>query len=387
MSKICVVTGSRAEYGLLKWVINGIKESSKLNLQLIVTGMHLSPDFGNTYLEIEEDGFIIDEKIEILLSSDTPVGISKSMGLAVISFAEVLNRLKPDLVVVLGDRFEIFAAVVSTMVSKIPVAHISGGESSEGQIDESIRHSITKMSHLHFVANNIYKDRVIQLGEEPERVFLVGGLGVDTISRTPLMDKNNLEKKINFKFGVKTLLVTFHPVTLESGTSEVQIKELLSALNVLNDISIIFTMPNSDTDSRILFQLINEYVAENANSKVYTSLGQVNYLSCLKYVDGVLGNSSSGIAEVPSFKKGTVNIGDRQRGRIKASSVIDCEPRKNSILEAINTLYSKSFQQKLKKVINPYGEAGASDEIIRIIKSTSLGNILKKKFYNIPFCK
>ena len=261
MRKICVVTGTRAEYGLLHWVMDGIQKSSKIELQIIVTGMHLSPEFGLTYREIEKDGFRINQRVEMLVSSDTPNGVSKSMGLGIIGFADALEALKPDLLLVLGDRFEIFSAVAAALISRVPVAHLHGGEVTEGVIDEPIRHSVTKMAHLHFVATKEYKNRVIQLGEQPENVFLVGGLGIDNISKMNLLGRNELEKSLGFSFGIKNLLVTFHPVTLEDNTSEDQMKELLSAFDELQDTHIIFTMPNADSDGRIIKKMIDEFVS------------------------------------------------------------------------------------------------------------------------------
>ena len=381
--KICFIIGTRAEYGLLRWVMEGIRNSTKLDLQVIATGMHLSPEFGLTYREIEKDGFRIDRKVEMLLSSDTPVGIAKSMGLCSVGFADAFQELNPDLIVILGDRFELFSAVSVAMVSRIPVAHLHGGEATEGLIDESIRHSITKMSHLHFVAAEEYKKRVIQLGEQPDRVFNVGGLGIDNILKLRLLDRTELENSIKFKLGSKNLLITFHPVTLENSTSAQQMGELLSALNKLDNTNLIFTMPNSDTDGRVLFQIIEEYVSSNIKSVVITSLGQLRYLSCLKHVDGVIGNSSSGLLEVPTFKIGTINIGDRQRGRLKAISVIDCEPNEPSISSAIKKLYSADYQNRLTTVKNPYGCGGASESIVNILNDVSLDGLLKKRFYNL----
>ena len=383
MRKICVVTGTRAEYGLLRWVMEGIRNSTKLDLQVIATGMHLSPEFGLTYREIEKDGFSIDRKVEMLLSSDTPVGVAKSMGLCSVGFADAFHELNPDLILILGDRFELFSAVSVAMVSRIPVAHLHGGEATEGLIDESIRHSITKMSHLHFVAAEEYKKRVIQLGEQPDRVFNVGGLGIDNILKLRLLDRTKLKNSIKFKLGLKNLLITFHPVTLENSTSAQQMGELLSALNKLDNTNLIFTMPNSDTDGRVLFQIIEEYVSSNIKSVAITSLGQLRYLSCLKHVDGVIGNSSSGLLEVPTFKIGTINIGDRQRGRLKAISVIDCEPNEPSISSAIKKLYSADFQNRLTIVKNPYGCGGASESIVNILNDVSLDGLLKKRFYNL----
>ncbi|EGK13930.1 UDP-N-acetylglucosamine 2-epimerase [Psychrobacter sanguinis] len=383
--KVCVVTGTRAEYGLLYWLMKEIEADPDLELQLIVTGMHLSPEFGLTYKTIELD-FHINKKIEMLLSSDTPIGISKSMGLAQMSFAEAYDELRPDIVVVLGDRYEIFAATAAAMVSRIPIAHLHGGETTEGAFDEAIRHSITKMSHLHFTATDEYRKRVIQLGESPDRVFNVGGLGIENIKRLNLMSKNEFEKSINFELNTKNLLVTFHPVTLEDSTTEQQFKQLLSALDVLENTNLIFTKANSDTDGRIINNLIDEYVNHNPSKSVaFASLGQLRFLSALQFVDGVVGNSSSGLAEAPSFKIGTINIGDRQKGRIKSSSIIDTQPNRQDILNAINQLYSEAFQKTLLTSKNPYGEGCASLEIIKIIKNTPLQNILKKRFYNLPY--
>jgi GDP/UDP-N,N'-diacetylbacillosamine 2-epimerase (hydrolysing) len=379
--KICVITGTRGEYGLMRWVMQGIKDDRELTLQIIATGMHLSPEFGLTYREIEQDGFQIDRKVEMLTSSDTPVGIAKSMGLGLIGFADALNELKPDLIVVLGDRFEIFAAVAAALVARIPVAHLHGGEATEGLIDEAIRHSITKMSHLHFVAAEEYRQRVIQLGEQPERVFLVGGLGIDNIKRLQLFDRAELEASIDFQLGAKNLLITFHPVTLETSTAEDQMAELLAALAELKETQLIFTMPNADTDGRTLIKMVQQFVAQHPNARAYTSLGQLRYLSCIAQVDGVVGNSSSGLAEVPSFKKGTINIGDRQRGRLQAASVINCEPNRQSIEVALKRLYLADFQVSLSQVLNPYGEGGASEKIIASIKSAPLEDVLKKRFY------
>jgi GDP/UDP-N,N'-diacetylbacillosamine 2-epimerase (hydrolysing) len=381
--KICIITGTRAEYGLLYWLLKEIEADKELELQVIVTGMHLSPEFGLTYKEIEKE-FKINKKIEMLLSSDTSVGISKSMGLAQISFAESYDELKPDIVIVLGDRYEIFSATSAAMIARIPIAHIHGGEKTEGAFDESIRHSITKMSHLHFTATNEYKNRVIQLGENPSRVFNVGGMGIENIKRLKLLSKEEFEKSIEFKLNIKNILVTFHPVTLENSTAQEQFKELLDAIDELEDTNIIFTKANSDTDGRVINQMIDEYVTKNSHkSIVFTSLGQLRYLSALQYVDTVVGNSSSGLAEAPSFKIGTINIGDRQKGRIKASSVIECEPNKDSILKSFEKLYSKEFQETLKTTINPYGDGCASKKIVEILKSVDLKNILKKSFYDL----
>lgn len=381
--KICVITGTRAEYGLLRWVMQGIKDDAELTLQVIATGMHLSPEFGLTYSEIEKDGFQIDRRVEMLTSSDTSVGIAKSMGLGMIGFADALADLKPDLVVVLGDRFEIFAAVSAALVARIPVAHLHGGETTEGAFDEALRHSITKMSHLHFVAAEEYRQRVIQLGEQPDRVFLVGGLGVDSIKRMTLLNRTELEASLDFKLGSKSLLITFHPVTLEMETAVAQMTELLSALATLQDTQLIFTMPNADIGGRILIKMVEQFVAQHPNARAYTSLGQLRYLSCIAHVDGVVGNSSSGLIEAPTFKKGTVNIGDRQRGRLQAKSVINCEPFKSNITAALETLFSVDFKADLSQITNPYGEGGASILVIEVLKSHSVDHIAKKVFYDL----
>lgn len=382
--KICVITGTRADYGLLRWIMQGIKDDPELTLQIIATGMHLSPEFGLTYREIEQDGFKIDRKVEMLTSSDTPVGIAKSMGLGLIGFADALNELRPDIIVVVGDRFEIFAAVSAALVARIPIAHLHGGETTEGAFDEALRHSITKMSHLHFVAAEEYRERVIQLGEKPDRVFLVGGLGIDNIKRMKLLGRAELEASLGFKFRKKNLLITFHPVTLEAATAASQMTELLAALAELQDTQLIFTMPNADTGGRVLTDMIEQYVASHANACAYTSLGQLRYLSCIFHVDGVVGNSSSGLIEAPSFRKGTINIGDRQRGRLQAASVINCEPTRRSIATAFGMLYNPSFQASLSQVRNPYGEGGASEKVIETIKHCEIEGITKKVFYALP---
>jgi GDP/UDP-N,N'-diacetylbacillosamine 2-epimerase (hydrolysing) len=381
--KICVVTGSRAEYGLLQPVMEGISAASDCQLQVIATGMHLSPEFGLTYREIENAGFNIDRKVEMLLSSDTPAATGKSMGLGLIGFTDALQELSPDLLVLLGDRFEIFAAAAAALVAKIPIAHIHGGETTEGAFDEALRHSISKMSHLHFVAAEAYRQRVIQLGEHPDRVFLVGGLGVDNIKRLRLMDKVTLERELGFKFAAHALLVTFHPATLDDSSSALQMTEVLAALDALSGVPLIFTMPNADAGGRGLRRQIEQFVESRSNAHAFTSLGQLRYLSCLQFVDGVVGNSSSGLTEVPTFRKATINIGDRQRGRLKAESVIDCEPQRSSISAAIALMYSEPFQARLRSVRNPYGEGGASEAITRVLCRHPLGAILKKSFYDL----
>lgn len=382
--KIAVVTGTRAEYGLMRWIIQDLHDADDVDLQLVVTGMHLSPEFGLTYTSILEDGFTINRKVELLLSSDTPVGLSKSMGLGLISFSEVFEDMKPDVVLVLGDRFEIFSAVTAAMIARIPIAHIHGGEATEGLIDEPIRHSITKMSHIHFTATDEYKKRVIQLGEQPDRVFNTGTPGLDNINKLDLLGKEDFEKSIDFKIGDKCFLVTFHPVTLEEKSAESQIDELLAALDSFSDFKVIFTLPNADTDGRVIIKKIQEYVSANSDKCVaFTSLGQLRYLSAMRHVRMVIGNSSSGLTEVPSFKIPTINIGDRQRGRVKAASVIDCESTKDDIIRSIKRGLSGNFQSKLIDIQNPYGSGGASEKISHILRSIDLNGIIKKEFFNL----
>jgi GDP/UDP-N,N'-diacetylbacillosamine 2-epimerase (hydrolysing) len=379
--KICIVTGTRAEYGLLYHLMKSIKIDKELQIQIIVTGMHLSSEFGYTYKDIEKD-FKINKKIDLLLSSDSNIGISKSMGLAQISFAEAYEELKPDIVLVLGDRYEIFSAVSAAMIARIPIAHLHGGESTEGAFDEAIRHSITKMSHLHFTSTEEYKDRVIQLGENPSKVFNVGGIGIENIKKNKLLSKREFEISINRKLFNKNILITFHSVTLEDNTAKQQFQELLKAIDELKNTFFIFTKANSDTHGRIINKMIEDYVNENfEKSVVFSSLGQLKYLSALKYVDIVVGNSSSGIIEAPSFSTATINIGDRQKGRIMAESILNCKPDSKSIKKSFKKVYSSKFQKNLKNIKNPYDNGCASQKILKILKTTQLNDILKKKFY------
>ena len=381
--KICVITGSRAEYGLLYWLIKEINSDNELELQLIATGMHLSPEFGSTYREIEKN-FKINKKIEMDLSSDTSQSISKSMGLAQISFSQAYSELKPDLITVLGDRYEILSAVISAMISNIPIAHIHGGEITEGSWDNNIRHCISKMAHLHFTASEEYKRRVIQLGEQPNKVYNVGGLGIENIKKLNLLSKSDLEDTINFKFNLKNIMITFHPVTLENNTSKNQFQEILNAINELKDTNIIFTKANSDLNGKVINQMIDEYIYENPKKSVsYLSLGQEKYLSVLQYIDVIVGNSSSGLLEAPSFKIATINIGDRQKGRICSKSVINCLPIKKNIKKSLEIVYSPKFQKLLKTVENPYDNGITSKKIARVLKNFNLENILKKQFNDI----
>ncbi len=386
MKKVCVITGTRAEYGLLYWTLKALEKEPKIDLQICVTGMHLSPEFGLTYQQIEADGFTIDYKVETLLSSDTGTAISKSIGLGTIGFADAFQQLQPDIILLLGDRYEILAAATAAMTLRIPIAHCHGGEATEGLIDESIRHSITKMSHLHFTATDSFKKRVIQMGEQPDNVFNLGALGIENINRIKFLSKNEIEQNLNFSFLLKNYLVTFHPETLEKESTEVRFGKVLLALQELIDKQtlFIFTMPNADNDGRVIIKMINEFVRNHPkNSVVFTSMGQINYLSTLKYLDAVIGNSSSGLIEVPSFHIPTINIGDRQRGRIMAESVINCSVDKNQIKSAIQKASEKQFNPKAYKLNNPYGTKNVSDKIVDILKNAALSELLKKKFYNL----
>jgi GDP/UDP-N,N'-diacetylbacillosamine 2-epimerase (hydrolysing) len=384
VKKICVVTGTRAEYGLLFWLMKAIEKVPEFELQIIATGMHLSPEFGLTYRNIENDGFSISKKVEVLLSSDTPIGISKSIGLGVIGFADCYAELKPDLVIILGDRFEILAAATSAMIARIPIAHCHGGESTEGLIDEPIRHAVTKMSHLHFVSTEEYKRRVNQLGEQPNHIFNVGALGIENINRLDLLKKKQFEDRIGFRLGELNFLVTFHPVTLEFSTSQQQFQELLDSLDAYPKAKIIFTKANADTDGRIINEMIDNYVTKRRNRAIaFVSLGQLLYLSALQFMNVVIGNSSSGLIEAPSFQVPTVNIGDRQRGRIKGDTIIDCDSKFASIKKAIDLSLSSTFRKKAKNTRNPYGEGNASQKIVNILRNMDFGSLLKKRFYDL----
>jgi len=384
LKKIAFITGTRAEFGLLRPLINQIRESSNFKLQLIATAMHLSPEFGYTAEEIEKK-YTIDRKVECLLSSDTAVGVTKSIGLAMIGFADALDDLKPDLVVVLGDRSEILAAATAAMVANIPIAHIHGGETTEGAYDESIRHAITKMSYLHFASTETYRQRIIQLGENPERVFNVGAIGLDSIKNLDLLDRKEFEKSIDFKLGKRNVLITFHPVTLENNSAKEQFQAILEALKMLKDTHFIFTHANSDRSGRIINQMIEQFVNKNKDIAVsFKSLGQLRYLSGLQYVDVVLGNSSSGILEVPYFNIPTVNIGDRQKGRVMAESVLNTKPEKDEIIKALKKSFDNSFLERIKNQKQLYGRGDTVKEIMKVLSIPSSED-LKKSFYDIKF--
>lgn len=387
MKKICVITGTRAEYGLLKPLIKKISDDSGVELQLVVTGMHLSPEFGLTYREIEEDGFEITERNEMLLSSDTPNGIAKSIGLGMIGFADIFTRIKPDIVVILGDRYEALAAATAAMVHRIAIAHIHGGELTEGLIDDSIRHTITKMSILHFTSTETYRNRVIQLGEHPERVKCVGALGIENIKTQKLMSRKELEDNLCIRLDRPFMMISFHPVTLENNTAKEQFENLLKALDSFKEYQFVFTKANSDTNGREINQKIDEYVNNNERRAVaYTSLGMVKYLSMLKYCEMVVGNSSSGIIEAPSFHIPTVNIGDRQKGRMRGESVIDCGCSVSEIENAIYTAQVMYRNNELQDVVNPYEGKSTSELVLSTIKCYLASGInIKKHFYDIKW--
>lgn len=386
MRKICVYTSTRADYGLLRGVLQELKVAPTLQLQILASGMHLSPEFGLTIQEIRADGFEPDETIEILLSSDTTTAICNSMGLAMIGYGEALQRLKPDIVVVLGDRFETFCMAAVAQVCWVPVAHIHGGETTEGAIDEAFRHSITKMSHLHFASCEAYRQRIIQLGEDPDRVFNVGALGVENIRRMPLMERDELAGSIGFSLKRPYFLATFHPVTLEKSTSEGQFQALLDALDAFPEYNVIFTKGNADTDGRVINRLIDEYAEKRPERCLaVTSLGMRRYLSAMKFCLAVVGNSSSGILEAPTFKIPTVNIGDRQKGRIQSTSILNCLSDSGAIRQAIDHALFPAFQESLAAMTNPYDRPGTCSNIAKLLEKTDILSIAKKTFFDVKF--
>ena len=384
MTKICVFTGTRAEYGLLSPLLFALKQSPLFDLQLLVSGMHLSPEFGLTYLQIEKDGFAINEKVEMLLSSDSEIGITKSTGLGIIGFADAISRLKPDLFVVLGDRFETFGATTAAYFAKIPIIHLHGGEVTEGATDEGLRHAITKMAYWHFTSTEKYRKRVIQLGEHPDRVFDVGAIGIDNIKNIIPCSKEWLKNDLNFSFDTPFFLITYHPVTLENNSAEEQFDELLKALAFFPNLNFVFTMPNADANGRIIIKLIDDFVKNNAEKSVaFMSLGQKRYLSLMRYCSAVVGNSSSGIIEAPSLGVPTINIGDRQKGRISAESVIDTLPNCASIVENLSEAISENFTNKCKNIVNPYGNGNTTIQIMEILQKIQTPKELKKPFFDL----
>jgi UDP-hydrolysing UDP-N-acetyl-D-glucosamine 2-epimerase len=382
--RICIVTGSRAEYGLLQWLMTDIKEDSQLDLQIIATGMHLSPEFGSTVNQILLDGFTVNEYVESLVSSDTNVGMVKSLGLGTISMADALRRLSPDIVVLLGDRYEILAAAQAAALMGIPIAHLYGGEVTEGAVDDWIRHSITKASWWHFVASESYRNRVIQLGEKPDRVFNVGAPGLDSFSRIKLLDKNELEAQLELPLTSPLFLVTYHPATLGDEAPTSAFNKVLAALDLFQNATVLLTKPNADAGGRELATLAEEWADKNSHrARCFTSLGQLRYLSAMKFSNIVIGNSSSGIIEAPAIKVPTVNIGPRQDGRLKASSIIDCGDSTEEIVSAISKAMSLSFCQTLSTTISLYGNIGASAAIKKVLANECLPKTLKKKFYDL----
>ncbi len=385
--RICVLTATRAEFGLLKPIISEMEKRDNLDVRIVATGMHLSPEFGMTYTEIEEAGFHIDKKIEMLLSSDSTVGVAKSMGLAMIGFADYFNEIKPDLVFIIADRYEALAVASVAMCERIPIIHYMGGETSEGAIDECVRHSITKMASLHFCNTEAYRKRIIQLGENPDKVYNVGSTGVENIKKLPLMTEDEIRQCLEVPKGKKYVVTTFHPVTLENDSAEGQIRELLEACVQMQDIFFVITKSNADAAGRIVNKYADDYSQKYGNIKTFDSLGSLKYLSALKYATFVLGNSSSGLLEVPSFAVPTVNIGDRQKGRIRAESVIDCEPFRDCIILAMEKALSKSFRNGIMNVKNPYEGIDTSVTIVNKIEEAVEKNSinLKKPFYNVDF--
>ena len=382
MKKIAVFTGTRAEYGLLYWLLKDIQADRELGLQLLVSGTHLSPEFGNTYTQIEQDGFTIDEKIEILLSSDTAVGVAKSMGLGVLGFTDALNRLMPDALVILGDRFEALAVAQTAMILRIPIVHLHGGEVTEGAYDDAIRHAITKLSYLHCTSTNEYRNRVIQLGETPSRVKNVGAIGLDHLSRSNFMTVTELSKSLSFSLTKPFLLVTYHPVTLADEEPETTFQALLESLSEFNEYQVIITYPNADDGGRCIIPLLENYAQKDPERVLaIPSLGQERYLSAVKHSTAVIGNSSSGIIEVPSFDVATINIGMRQKGRLSAKSVIHCHPFKNDIVNAIYIGINKTYKIKDEVIINPYGQGDASSQIVTLLKDLNVSPL--KSFYDL----
>ncbi|PMG48470.1 UDP-N-acetyl-D-glucosamine 2-epimerase, UDP-hydrolysing [Vibrio lentus] len=368
--KVAVFTGTRAEYGLLFWLLKDIQSDPDLTLQLLVSGMHLSPEFGDTYKQIEKDGFQIDEKIEILLSSDSPVGTAKSMGLGVLGFADALSRLAPDVLVILGDRFEALAAAQTAMILRIPIIHLHGGEITEGAYDDAIRHAITKLSYLHGTSTDEYRNRVIQLGESPERVKNVGAIGLDHLNRGSFMTISELSKSLNFDLTGPYFVVTYHPVTLGDESPEDSFQALLDALDEYPNHQIILTYPNADDGGRRIIPMLEAYAAKQPSRVLaIPSLGQIRYLSSVKHAAAVIGNSSSGIIEVPAFDVPTVNIGSRQKGRLAAKSVLNCEPSLASITEAISDAVKRNYKLDGETIINPYGQGNTSGQVIEMLKS------------------
>ena len=380
--KVAVFTGTRADYGLLYWLLKDIQADSDLTLQLLVSGAHLSSEFGETYRQIEKDGFVIDEKIEILLSSNSAVGVAKSLGLGVIGFADVFSRLSPDIIIILGDRYEALAAAQTAMIMQIPILHLHGGEITEGAYDDALRHAITKLSYLHGTSTEEYRQRVIQLGESPDRVVNVGAIGLDHIQRTVLMSVSELSKSLNFKINNPFFVVTYHSVTLGDEAPEETFYALLDALDCYQSYQVIFTYPNADNGGRLIIPILENYAKKNPDRVIaIPSLGQVRYLSAVKHAAVVIGNSSSGIIESPAFATPTVDVGVRQKGRLAAKSVLNTDPNKKSITTAIAFALSENFKKEGEVIINPYGQGDSSTKIIKMVKDLSFNKC--KMFFDI----
>jgi GDP/UDP-N,N'-diacetylbacillosamine 2-epimerase (hydrolysing) len=382
--RLCVVTGTRADYGLLRWVMEEIRRTPGLQLQVVATGMHLASAFGETWRDIEADGFTIDRRVDMHLDSDTPVGITKSMGLALDGLADALDELRPDLLILLGDRFEAVCAALAATVARVPIAHLHGGELTQGAMDDAFRHAITKMAHLHFVAAAPYRDRVLQLGEAAGAVHLVGGLGVDAIRRVPLLDRKALETSLGCSLLGCNLLVTFHPATLDAQPAVEQFDALLQVLSALDDTRLILTLPNADPQGRSLIERAQAFAQRHREARLFPSLGQQRYLSCLQHVDAVVGNSSSGLLEAPSFGVPTVNIGSRQQGRLKAASVIDCEPERPAIEAALRRALSPEFRALARRADNPYGDGRAAERIVAVLADSARLPGPRKAFVDLP---
>ena len=381
--RICIVTGSRAEYGLLRRIIIKLEKNKHFILKLIVTGSHLSKQYGFTLKEIQKDKVTISKLINLNLKEANAFGLSNSMSIGLTKFVKIFEEFKPDLLLILGDRFEILTAGLAATICRIPIGHIHGGELTEAALDDVFRHCLTKMSHIHFPATQVYKKRIIQLGEDPKKVFCVGGLGADSIKNQTLYNKREIEKILKIKFLKKNVLVTFHPETLNKKNIKKDFQKVIIALNRLNDTNVIFTMPNYDIDNMMIKKIVLNFVKKNKNSFFFKSLGQKMYYSCCSQVDCMVGNSSSGLLEMPTFKKFSINIGDRQKGRIKAKSVIDCSFNTQEISRALNYAFNPNNQKKIKKTKNPYGNGGASEKILKILKKIKLKNIINKKFNDL----
>ncbi len=380
--KICIVSSTRADFGLLRNLILKLKKNN-INYKLIVIGSHLSKYYGSTISEIKKSNIKINKKIEYKINTSSEIGISSIISQCMKNVTKVFLKLNPDLVVLLGDRYEILSCAISAHVCRMPIAHIHGGELTQGLIDDAFRHSITKLSQLHFVANKAYRKRVIQLGENPKNVFNVGGLGVESIKNTKFFNKKYLEKKLKIQFKKKNIIVNFHPETLSKGSAKKQINEILKALKTLKETCIIFTMPGAEIENIIIINKIKNFIKKNKNSYFFKSLGQKNYFSVLNIIDLMVGNSSSGLLEMPTFKKATVNLGERQSGRIKANSVISTKIQSSYIIKAINKVYTKNFQKKIKKSTNPYGAGETSKKIFEVLRKINFKNLINKEFYDL----